>query len=139
MLPADIQGQGEKYLIPDGYRGRIFVFYNQKDGSPAEYDNNHWRVYRFNKNGVLKTQFDVSNGAIPLSNVKFYYNKDTSAKGELKCDWSGNKPRDGFGLFFPQDGSTGDIKWSELVLDSASTISKYDFGKVHIREIFDSN
>ncbi len=46
------------YVLPQNYEGPIVVLYGQKDGKPKEYYNNDWRVYRINKDGTLRTQFE---------------------------------------------------------------------------------
>jgi len=50
--------KGEIYLIPNGYVGRVIVFYNQTKGANAEIENGS-RVLRIPKNGVLYTKLGV--------------------------------------------------------------------------------
>ncbi len=64
------------YVLPQNYEGPIVVLYGQKDGKPKEYYNNDWRVYRINKYGTLKTQFEYERKS--YLNMRFCYeNKET--------------------------------------------------------------
>ncbi len=132
-------GEGEIYLIPKGYKGYVFIFYNQKDGTPKEYNKNSFRIYRINNKGILKTQFDVNKGDILLANIKFYYGDSIHESGELKCHWTGNEPKDSFAIFSSKDGSVGNLFWSNFIIDSASNLNKYDFAYVEIKDTYDSN
>jgi hypothetical protein len=132
-------GEGEIYFIPKGYKGYVFIFYNQKDGAPKEYNKNNFRIYRINNKGILKTQFDVNKGDVRLANIKFYYGDSILESAELRCHWTGNEPKDSFAIFYPKDGSVGSLFWSNFTIDSTSNLNKYDFGKVEIKDTYDSN
>ncbi len=58
------------YELPKNCEGPIVVLYGQKDGKPKEYYNNDWRVYRINKDGTLKTQFEYERKS--YLNMRFY-------------------------------------------------------------------
>ncbi|MEL6867231.1 MAG: hypothetical protein AAFP19_22590 [Bacteroidota bacterium] len=63
----------EEYLIPDLYIGKLLILFNQKDGSEKEYKGFKRRIYRFSKNGFLKTQFDINEGLFKKGYKRFYY------------------------------------------------------------------
>jgi hypothetical protein len=66
---CDKQCQPEIFLIPDGYKGPIYIIYNIKNGSKKEYENNK-RIYRLPANGILLTQFKDEYGII---DQEYYY------------------------------------------------------------------
>src|SRR5699024_6655276 len=59
----------ELYLIPEGYVGKVVVFFNQADGEKHEYENDR-RVYRIPETGILFTQLKDEQGII---NQEYYY------------------------------------------------------------------
>ncbi len=63
-------GENEMVIIPRGYRGVVFIVFEQLDGEPQLYRNGS-RLYQIPQQGVLKTQFDRNEGlqSIPT----FYY------------------------------------------------------------------
>lgn len=64
------------YVLPKNYEGPIVVLYGQKEGKPKEYYNKDWRVYRINKDGTLRTQFEYERKS--YLNMRFCYeNKET--------------------------------------------------------------
>lgn len=67
------------YVLPKNYEGPIIVLYDQKDGKPKEYYHNDWRVYRINKEGTLKTQFEYE--------AKSYLNMQFCYENEEEKDW----------------------------------------------------
>lgn len=69
--------KGEIIIIPEGYVGYIVIIYNQKNGAPEKYDNEH-RVYEITSNGILKTQFAPQYGFSQLQ--QFYYQGENYKK-----------------------------------------------------------
>lgn len=59
----------EVFLIPENYKGPIYIIYNQKNGTNKEYDNNK-RIYRIPTNGILLTKFKDEYGTL---NQEYYY------------------------------------------------------------------
>lgn len=70
----------EIYLIPEGFRGKIVVFFDQEDGQEKHYDN-YARVYRIPESGYLKSQFPKNGGCMNDNRIRFYY-KDGNEIGE---------------------------------------------------------
>lgn len=62
----------QSYLLPDGFTGAFVVVFNQKEGTPKEYENGR-RIYRIPKNGVLFTQFDIDYRVFTPESSKTYY------------------------------------------------------------------
>jgi hypothetical protein len=54
-------GDDEVFILPDGYRGVVFILYNQPNGNPVKYELEK-RVYEIPSNGILKTQFSFNVG-----------------------------------------------------------------------------
>lgn len=67
----------EVYLIPDGYKGCVGVFYNFKDAPPLKIEDKKI-IYRVPKDGILKTSSNKTFGKTNehdsgRHNVKYYY------------------------------------------------------------------
>lgn len=67
----------EVYLIPDGYKGCVGVFYNFKDAPPLKIEDKKM-IYRVTKDGILKTSSNENFGKVykynsGWRNVKYYY------------------------------------------------------------------
>lgn len=60
----------ERFLIPDDFRGVVYVVFDQENGMDKEYEGFR-RVYRIPESGVLFTQFSQNN-AVNLSQ-DFYF------------------------------------------------------------------
>lgn len=52
-------GEDEIFILPEGYRGVVFILYDQKKGVAVKYDQGK-RVYEIPSNGILKTQFSLN-------------------------------------------------------------------------------
>ena len=64
----------ETFLIPEGYKGNIYVVYKQKNGEKEEFEKGR-RIYRIPNTGVLFSQFKDDYGII---DQEYYY---ISSKG----------------------------------------------------------
>lgn len=63
----------EIHYIPEGYIGKIYIFFNDKSGKKKEKYGNS-RVYRIPETGILRTQFRENLGWIDADNdLLFYY------------------------------------------------------------------
>ncbi|WP_078408838.1 DUF6843 domain-containing protein [Priestia abyssalis] len=86
-------GTDEVFLIPDGYKGCVGVFYDFKDEPPLKIQDNKI-TYRIPENGILKTSspqdfgwsYEEHSG---WHDVKYYYvDQDGNRVKELKSDES---------------------------------------------------
>jgi len=106
----------ERYLIPENYRGPVYVIFNQKDGQTKEYEGNR-RLYRIPSTGVLFTQFKDEQGWI---NQDYYLVSSDGQRKKLGVldtrdfneEWTLEKnpkepSRDSFAVFNP--GTMGTI------------------------------
>src|SRR5882672_5664979 len=101
----------ETYWIPDGFKGKVNVIFNQSNGLAIRYENGR-RVYDIPSNGILLTRFKDEYGTIdhkyyyvdkngnkkPLKIFQYEYNKDGTTKWMIN---DSNK----VGIFL--DGTTG--------------------------------
>lgn len=62
----------EIYLIPEGFRGKIFVFFDQADGQEIEYEDMA-RLYKIPSSGFIKSQFSKNGGCMGDGRIKFFY------------------------------------------------------------------
>lgn len=60
------------FLIPNGYRGKVVILYDQKNGEEEEFEGNY-RVYKIPTNGILKTKFKVKGDSWNIGDAKFYF------------------------------------------------------------------
>lgn len=67
-------GDGEVFILPDGYTGVVYIFYNQDKGEPVKYEQRK-RVYEIPSNGILKTQFSLNTGWHHFG--EFYYRQES--------------------------------------------------------------
>lgn len=75
----------EIHLIPEDYRGIVYILYDQKDGAPEKYEKGH-RVYEIPSTGVLKTQMSPNPGGFKRSDMKYFLIND-SGKRTKKLKW----------------------------------------------------
>jgi hypothetical protein len=80
----------EIYLIPEGFRGKIIVFFNQQDGQAIQYEDNA-RVYHILSTGMLKTQFKKNGGCMGDNRIQFFY--EDSLEGRKPIDYFLNEDR----------------------------------------------
>lgn len=62
----------EIYLIPEGFRGTMIVYFDQPDGEKIQYEDDA-RVYNIPASGFLKTQFLKNGGCLNNDRLQFYY------------------------------------------------------------------
>ena len=63
-------GENEIYLLPNNYKGIVYIIFDQKNGAPKQYENGS-RIYSIPQSGILKTQFSFNDGWRQLP--YFYY------------------------------------------------------------------
>ncbi len=57
------RAEQEIILVPENFRGRIIVLFDQREGKPKRYMDGK-RIYDIPPNGILKTQFSRNDGWI---------------------------------------------------------------------------
>ena len=101
----------ETFLLPDDFRGVVYVIYDEQIGEPKDYEGLR-RVYKIPATGVLFTKFPQTQG---IHNRKFYYvtpNGDRKELGILDYREYNEKytvnprptepPRDSLAVFTPE-------------------------------------
>jgi hypothetical protein len=66
------QCEKEIYLIPEGFRGTVIVFFDQPDGQLVQYENNS-RVYKIPPSGYIKSRFKKNGGCMSDKRITFFY------------------------------------------------------------------
>ncbi|MCX6225205.1 MAG: hypothetical protein NTV01_10750 [Bacteroidia bacterium] len=69
---SPIPCEKEIYLIPQGFRGKLIVFFDQPDGQPIQYEDDS-RVYRIASDGFIKTRFKKNGGCMSDKRITFYH------------------------------------------------------------------
>ncbi len=68
----------ETHILPYGYKGDVYIFFNQNEGKPVEYEGKT-RIYRIPKSGILRTKFKPNSGWIDSKeHLNFYYERNDS-------------------------------------------------------------
>lgn len=62
----------EIYLLPDGFRGKMIVFFDQPDGKEIQYEDGV-RLYPIPTSGFLKSQFPRNGGCMNDDRINFFY------------------------------------------------------------------
>jgi hypothetical protein len=62
----------EIYILPQGFHGKIIVFFDQPDGQNMHYENDA-RVYQIPSSGLLKSQFKRNGGCMDDNRIQFFY------------------------------------------------------------------
>lgn len=107
----------EIYLIPNDFRGRVVILFNQKNGISREYEGRN-RVYKIPASGVLKTKFLSNTGEFGLDDTNFFFESDSSRVSipmfSLSKDSISNKPQ----IFRYANGVVADgrIKYAEFIV-----------------------
>jgi hypothetical protein len=134
--------EAENYYIPEGFKGRVNIIFDQSKGESSIYENGR-RVYQVPTNGILLTQFKDEYGIVdhqyyyvdgrgykkPLPIFRYEYNKDGTTKWIIKDKYE-------TGIFL--DGTTGgygssNIKYQEFIVSNYATLDsfylpKYKYG-----------
>ena len=66
-------------LMPEGYQGPVLIIFNQKYGTPKEYEGDK-RLYRIPENGILRTQFGPNYG---MQKHQFFYVDNEGNRTEI--------------------------------------------------------
>ena len=72
----------EIYLVPEGFRGKIIVFFDQQDGQEKQFENEE-RLYRIPPSGYLKSQFAKNVGCMGDNRIQFYYEQSNGERQPL--------------------------------------------------------
>jgi ABC-type transport system involved in multi-copper enzyme maturation permease subunit len=107
-----ISSTKERFLIPDGYKGDVYVVYNAPDGEPLA--KTRWAVtYRIPKDGVLRVQGVMTR---TWTRTEYDYQMDTGNLKRIRNFWPTTihptpenlaNDRD-VGVFFPRSGTFTD-------------------------------
>jgi len=85
MIGCTPKAEKEKYRIPYGYEGQVFIFFNRADGAEKKYENG-FRIYDIPTNGILKTKFKPNNGFQSIGDYVYVYvdSKNNEAALQLR-------------------------------------------------------
>jgi hypothetical protein len=100
--------RSERFLIPEGYMGDIYVIHSVADGEP-EMRTFTEVTYRIPRDGVLRTKAPMIRG---LTRTTYYYVRDDGVLSRIRYEWltaipgtpenlTNNKD---LGIFFPRSG-----------------------------------
>jgi len=80
ILTACSNPESEDYLIPQDYKGRVNIIFNQKQGAEIRYENGS-RVYEIPSSGILLTQFKDEYGR---TDHHYFYVEKTGKRTKLE-------------------------------------------------------
>lgn len=72
------------FLIPENFRGKVTIQYNQKNGAEKEFEGLWWRVYKVPQNGILNTKFEIKGNSISYSGSKYFFVDKNGNRKEIK-------------------------------------------------------
>jgi len=107
-----ISSTKEQFLIPDGYRGDVYVLYDAPDGEAL--NKTRWAVtYRIPKDGVLRVQGPMAHS---WTRTEYDYQTETGELKRIRNFWPTTIHRTpenlvndtDIGVFFPRSGSSAD-------------------------------
>src|SRR5580692_2177537 len=99
----------ERFLIPEGYMGDIYVIHGVAEGEP-EVRTSREVTYRIPRDGILLTQAPMNRG---FTRSLYYYERGDGALGRVWNEWNSTIQRTpenignnrDVGIFFPRTGS----------------------------------
>lgn len=103
-----ISSTKERFLIPDGYKGDVYVIYGVRDGETV--NKTRWAVtYRIPKDGVLRVQEPMIR---TWTRTEYDYQTETGKLEPIRNFWPTTIHRTpenltddrDFGVFFPRSG-----------------------------------
>lgn len=86
-----VKCEKEIYIIPEGFRGKLIVFFDQPDGQKIQYENDA-RLYYIPSSGYLKTQFAKNGGCMNDNRLNFFYLDSLGNRNQL--DYFLDLPKD---------------------------------------------
>jgi hypothetical protein len=104
----------EKFLIPEGYKGDVYVIYNASDGAPEQ--RTRWQVtYVIPSDGVLRTRGSMTRN---FTKSKYFYQRPDGTLEKIRNFWPVTIPKTpenlandrDIGVFFPRTGTFSDEK-----------------------------
>jgi hypothetical protein len=124
----------ERVIIPEGYKGDIYVIHGAADGQPSK---TRWGLtYRVPPDGILRTRESLLRG---WTTREYYYERQDSSLERIRDFWPTTIPRTpenltndkDIGVFFPRTGtftdSTGcSVQFEQFYVGTkAHLLSKY--------------
>jgi uncharacterized protein DUF6843 len=100
----------EQFLIPEGYRGEVYVLYDIPDGPPV--NSTRWQTtYPIPQDGILRTRSGMNHG---WTWPKYYYVQKDGTREQIHNSWSSTIDRTpenlandrDIGIYFPRTGSS---------------------------------
>lgn len=124
-----ISTTNRRFVIPEGYKGDVYIIYNDGDGKPATTHRTNM-TFRIPRNGILDTTSPMVGG---WTRDEYYYERRDGTQRRIVNLWSTtvqrtpeNRANDkDLGVFFPRSGtianSTGcALKYEEFYVGTKS-------------------
>jgi hypothetical protein len=138
----------ERFLIPDGYKGDVFVLYGAQDGESLSKSRGKI-TYRIPKDGILRTREPMLRGS---TRTEYYYLRQDGSLVRIGNFWPATIPQtpenlandEDIGVFFPRTGTFADstgcsVQFEQFYVGTkAHLLSKYrqnDLGR-YVRDHF---
>jgi|KBSSwiStaDraftv2_1062776.scaffolds.fasta_scaffold428728_2 hypothetical protein len=127
------------FQIPESYRGRVAVVFNQTKGQKPKYLNRR-RIYEIPKNGILLTQFDYKPGFVDyqyflvddkgnrllLPVYKYDYNKDRTVRYLVQDSNKVGVFGHGTSVAYASDGSAPGLEVFVSTFNGLDTVEKME-------------
>lgn len=110
VIAISIGVQRQRFLVPEGYQGDIYVIHNVQDGEPEKRTFGQV-TYRIPLDGILRSRTPLTHG---LTTSTYYYEHRDGTLERIRYKWLTTIPRTpenlandkDLGVFFPRSGST---------------------------------
>jgi len=106
-----ISTTSRRFIIPNGYKGDVYVIYPTADSGSAEHEAGH--IFRIPSDGVLYATTPMTEG---LTRDEFYYERGDGVRNRITSIWNTTIERTpenlandrDTGVFFPHSGTIAD-------------------------------
>jgi hypothetical protein len=121
-----IKTTNRRFIIPEGYKGDVYIFYSDPTGKPAPHDASI--TFRVPSDGILFTTAPIVGG---WTRDEYYFQNRNGTQRRIENLWSTTVQRTpenlandkDIGIFFPRSGTIGDstgctVKYEEFYVGS---------------------
>ncbi len=120
--------EAEIYLIPNSYRGKVNIIFNQAKGQDIKYEKGK-RVYRIPANGILLTKAKPEYG---FTKHEYYFVDSSGSRMPINILFDNHKNTNEVGIY--RDGTVGtygndsndqNLKFQEFYVTDKKSLNKY--------------
>lgn len=117
------RAEKEKYVIQKGYKGVVYIFYNQQTSSPTIIDDDGFLLYNIPSNGILLTSNKPNDGwlSYPDVNQLFFYTNSNDSLQQLEYIDNTKNNNTNVSVYNMKRGSIGNIEYLSFTVGIQNT------------------